>query len=149
MSDQLLGNSRRQEQRLDSEQGSDRTHGLHYSSLRQQLSEDRTQQLWTTGRARQWRPIKSREVSERRNIDRMRQMVSNRTHQRVRSTVSTNGRLQQSGRPDATDQDDLRVRSMAESCVSSPTATFSMGLINRPPNRPFDGGRAKEIYQEC
>ena len=43
---------------------SDRMHGLHCSSLRQQLSEDRTQQLWTMGRTRQWRPIESREVLE-------------------------------------------------------------------------------------
>ena len=65
---------------------------LHCSSSWQQLSEDRTQQLWTTGRARQWRPIESREVSERRNVDRTRKMVSDRTRQRVRSTVSADGR---------------------------------------------------------
>ena len=34
-SDQLLGNSRRQQQRPDAERGSDRTHGLYCSSSRQ------------------------------------------------------------------------------------------------------------------
>ena len=42
-SDQLLGNSRRQQQWPNAEQGSDWTHGLHYLSSQQQLSEDRTQ----------------------------------------------------------------------------------------------------------
>ena len=42
-------------------------------------------------------------------------------------------RAQWMGRPDASGQDDSNVRSVEESWVSSPMATFSMGLINRPP----------------
>ena len=81
-------------------------HGSVFSVTRRSRLDDRTHEVQ--------RHIESREVLERRNVDRTRQMVSDRTRQRVRSTVSANGQLQQSGRPDASDQDDLRVRSMAE-----------------------------------
>jgi hypothetical protein len=40
---------------------------------------------------------------------------------------------------DVSDQDDLCVRSVAESWVLPPMATFSMGLINRPPTGHLKG----------
>ena len=59
---------------------------------------------------------------------------------RVRSMMTGLGsasdlyaRAQRLGQPDASGQDDSSVRSLAESWVSPPTATFSVGLINRPP----------------
>jgi hypothetical protein len=38
------------------------------------------------------------------------------------------------------DGDDLRVRCVVETTVSTPTTSFSTGLINRTPNRPFQNG---------
>ena len=75
------------------------------------------------------RPIESKEIPERRQRDRTRPVEDDRTLSRVRSTSA----LQRSGRPDASGQDLISVRSVAESWVSPPTATFSVVLINRPP----------------
>ena len=77
----------------------------------------------------QWCPIESREVLERRQHDLTRPVDDDQTRPRVRSTRV----LQRSGRLDASGQDDSSVRLVAESWVSSPMATFSMGPINRPP----------------
>ena len=42
-----------------------------------------------------------------------------------------------------------RVRSVAVSRDSTPTATFSVGLINTTPNWPFEECGAEETYQGC
>jgi hypothetical protein len=64
----------------------------------------------------------------------------NSNRQRSASTVETTGRVW-SGRT---------VRPVASRKLGfTPAATFSMGLINRPPNRPFEVWRAEEKYQGC
>ena len=96
-------------------------HGSVFSVTGSSTVDDRTHEVQ--------RPIESREVPEQRQRDRMRPVDDDQTLSRVRSTRV----LQRSGRPDMSGQDVISVRSVAESWVSSPTATFSVRLINRPP----------------
>ena len=96
-------------------------HGNVFSVTDAAALDDQTQELQ--------RPIKSREVLERRQRDRTCPVDDDRTLSRVRSTRV----LQRSGRPDAFGPDDSSVWLVAERWVSFPTATFSVELINRPP----------------
>ena len=112
-------------------------HGSIFSVTGHSRLDDRTHEVQ--------RPIESREVPEQRQRDRMRPVDDDQTLSQVRSTRA----LQRSGRPDTSGQDVISVRLVAEKWVSSPTATFSVGLINRPLNWPFEFMRAEEIYQGC
>ena len=58
-------------------------------------------------------------------------------------------RLQRSGRPDASGRDDSASGQQQICGSSTPTATFSVGLINTTPNRPFEVCGAEETYQGC
>ena len=95
-------------------------HGSVFSMTGHNRLDDRTHEVQC--------PIESREVPERRQHDRTRPVNDDRTLSRIRSTHA----FQRSGRPDTSGQDVISVRSVAEKRVSSPMATFSVGLINRP-----------------
>ena len=112
-------------------------HGSVFSVTRRSRLDDWTHKVQ--------HPIESREVLERRQRDRTCRVDDDWTLSRVRSTCA----LQWSGRPDASGQDVVSVRSVVERWVSPPTATFSVGLINRTPNRPFEKSGAGERYQGC
>ena len=99
---------------------------------------DRTQELQ--------RPIEYREVPERRNYDQTCPVASDQTLAAsnqlfVAPMVGMTGCVR-SGRLQ-------RSVSSRKSGISSPTATFSVGLINTTPNRPNEVGGAKETYQGC
>ena len=94
----------------------------------------------------QQRPIEYREVPERQNCDRTRPMACDQTLAAsdqliVALMVGMTGRVR-SGR-------DQRPVSSRKAGFCPPTATFSVGLINRPPNRPFEESGAEETYLGC
>ena len=58
-------------------------------------------------------------------------------------------RLQRSGRPNASGQDVISVRSVAEKRDFVPNGYFLSGAYKYTPNRPFEQSGAEETYQEC